>query len=330
MRRRRVAAPALALVALGCAARPFGGDELAARFPELSPVAGERLAELTPYLWPYRGQLTWFTCRFDTRLPVPVGVRDGASPEEHAALEAALGALERSALGVRFARVPPHEAAIVVEFVDGAAPSASGEETANTVADCRVAPGSLASRGPALEAELAAASIVFGRRGVEDARGRTRALTAEERTGALLHELGHALGFQGHVRRGESVMGRGLESLRRAGRAALDGAALDDPALAALYALPSGSVLARAPVSPARTQLVDRMQRVAEQESLAGPFARVGDEVARVFWRDAKGVEYGLQVGDLEGVLREAGDVVVLPESRTRRVLPRSRDVPLE
>jgi hypothetical protein len=72
------------------------------------------------------------------------------------------------------------------------------------------------------------------------------------------------------------------------------------------------------------------MQRVAERESLAGPFARVGDAVARVFWRDARGVEYGLQVGDVEGVLRDAGSVVVLPESRTRRVLPRSRDVPLE
>jgi hypothetical protein len=329
MRRRGVGA-ALAVAALGCAARPFPGDELAARFPELGAGGAERLAELTPYLWPHRGELIWFTCRFDPGLPVPVGVREGASAQEVAALDAALGALERSALGVRFARVPPHEAAIVVEFVDGDAPSAAGEGTANTVADCRLAPASLAARGPVLEAELAGASIVFGRGGVKDALGRARTLTPEERTGALLHELGHALGFQGHVRRRESVMGGGLEGRRNAGRAALEGRALDDPALAALYALPSGTVLARAPVSPARTQLVDRMQRVAEQESLAGPFARVGDEVARIFWRDAQGVEYGLQVGGLEGVLREAGDVVVLPESRTRRVLPRSRDVPLE
>ncbi len=321
---------ALAMVALGCAARPFAGDELAARFPGLGAGGGEGLAELTPYLWPYRGELTWFTCRFEAGLPVPVGVRDGASVEELAALDAALGALERAALGLRFARVPPGEASIVVEFVEGGVLSAVGEETANTIADCRLAPVSLASRGPRLEAELAGASIVFGRRGVEDARGRTRAFTPEERTGALLHELGHALGFQGHPRRGPGVMGRGLEGLRRAGRAALDGGVLDDPALAALYALPSGAVLARSPVPPARTQLVDRMQRVAERESLAGPFARVGDAVARVFWRDARGVEYGLQVGDVEGVLRDAGSIVVLPESRTRRVLPRSRDVPLE
>jgi hypothetical protein len=328
--RRRGAALLLAAVALGCAARPFPEDELAARFPELGTGGAGRLSELTPYLWPQRGELTWFTCRFDTALPVPLGLRDGASDEEQAALDAALGALERSALGVRFTRVPPEQASIVVEFVDGNAASASGEETANTVADCRLAPASLAARGPRVGAELAGASIVFGRGGAQDALGRARALTAEERTGALLHELGHALGFQGHVRRRESVMGSGLEGRRSAGRAALAGRGLDDPALAALYALPSGTVLARDPVAAARTQLVDRMARVAEREALAGPFARVGDAVARVFWRDPGGVEYGLQVGDLEKVLRDPGAVVVLPESRTRRVLPRSRDVPLD
>jgi hypothetical protein len=327
---RRSGAAALALAALGCAARPFAGDELAARFPELGAGGGARLAELTPYLWPHAGELTWFTCRFDTALPVPVGVRDGASAEERAALDAALGAFERSALGVRFTRVPPEEASIVVEFVDGEAASASGEGAGNTIADCRLAPASLAARGPVIEAELASASIVFGRGGARDALGRAHPLTPEERTGALLHELGHALGFQGHVRRRESVMGNGLEGRRDAGRAALEGRALDDPALAALYRLPSGTVLARAPVPVARTQLVDRMARVAVRESLAGPFARVGDQVARIFWRDARGVEYGLQVGEIEAVLRDPGGLVVLPEIRTRRVLPRSRDVPLE
>jgi hypothetical protein len=327
MRRR---AAALALAALGCAAHPFAGGELAARFPELGAGGAAALAELTPYLWLERGELSWFTCRFDTALPVPVGVREGASADEDAALEAALGAVERSALGVRFARVPPHEASILVEFVEGPAISASGAAAANTIADCRVRAAPLAARAAVLDAALASASIVFGRSGVEDARGRVRPLTPEERTGALLHELGHALGFQGHVRRREGVMGNGLEGRRSAGRAALGGRALDDPALAALYALPSGTVLARASVAPARTQLVDRMARVAERESLAGPFARVGDAVARVFWRDARGVEYGLQVGDVQAVLRDPGGVVVLPESRTRRVLPRSRDVPLE
>lgn len=330
MRRRRVAPTALVGLALACAERPFADAELAGRFPGLGAAQRARLAELTPYLLPYAGELTWFTCRFAVELPVPVAVRDGASDDERAALEAALGALEGSSLGVRFARVPPQEASIVVEFVEGGAPSADGEETANTVADCRLDREVLASRGQVLGAEIAGASIVFGRRGFEDARGRERALSPEERTGALLHELGHALGFQGHVRRGESVMGRGLEGLRRAGRAALEGRGLDDPALAALYALPSGTVLARAAVPAARTQLVDRMARVAAREGLAGPFARSGDAMARIFWRDARGVEYGLQVGDLEGVLDDAGSVVVLPESRTRRVLPRSRDVPLE
>jgi hypothetical protein len=328
MRRRRVAPAAFACLALACAERPFADAELAARFPSLGAGERARLAELTPYLLPYAGELTWFTCRFAVELPVPLAVRDGASEDERAALEAALGALERSSLGVRFARVPPEEASIVVEFVEGGAPSAEGEETANTIADCGLELGSVALRAD-LDAELAGASIVVGRRGFEDALGRRRALSPEELTGSLLHELGHALGFQGHVRSG-SVMGRGLEDLGRAGRAALEGRALDDAALGALYALPSGTVLARVPVPAARTQLVDRMARVAAQEDLAGPFARSGDAMARIFWRDARGVEYGLQVGDLAGVLGDAGSVVVLPESRTRRVLPRARDVPLE
>ncbi len=322
MRRGRAAAGGLALLALACAPSPFESGELGARFPGL--------AESTPYLLPYQGELVGFTCRFETTLPVPVALVEGANDEERAALEAALAALERSPLGVRFARVARHQAAIVVEFVDGGAPSASGEETANTIADCRVDPATLAPGARALRAEIAAASIVFGRRGVEDARGRTRALGPDELAGALLHELGHALGFQGHVQRGPSVMGRGLEGLRRAGRAALEGHALEDPALEALYALPSGTVLARAPVGPARTQLVDRMARVAAREGLDGPVARVGDQVARVFWRDAHGVEYGLQVGEVQDVLADPESVVVLPESRTRRVLPRRLDVPLE
>ena len=55
-------------------------------------------------------------------------------------------------------------------------------------------------------------------------------------------------------------------------------------------------MLGRAEVSPARTQFVDRLARLATEADAVGPFVRVGDDIARIFWTDARGREYGVQV----------------------------------
>jgi hypothetical protein len=69
------------------------------------------------------------------------------------------------------------------------------------------------------------------------------------------------------------------------------------------------------------------MGRLAEQNDLDGPYVRVGEGAGRIFWRDAQGAEYGLVVGKLRELLRDPRTLVVLPEPRTRRALPRERDL---
>jgi hypothetical protein len=317
-------------VALACATRPFDAETLAARHPELSAAGSRRLAEATPYFLPVAGRVTWFLCRFDTELPVAVALPANASAGESHAIEAALTALERAGLGVRFQRVAPSEAGIVIELFDGPALSPRGEETANTVADCEIGADAFGQTPlDPIPAQLRFASIHIGRRTPQDLRHRDRVLTREELAGTALHELAHALGLQGHAAGRGTVLVRSLDVVRGLGRDVLAGRPLADVALGALYAVPSGTVLATSAVSPTRTQLIDRMVEVATRSDLAGPYVRVGEDVARLFWRSKAGVEYGFRMTTLERTLLDPRRLVVLPEARTRAVLPRSWDLPL-
>jgi hypothetical protein len=252
-----------------------------------------------------------------------------SSADEEAALDAALATLERSVAELRFVRVPPDEATIVVEFVEGLVAREKGQDQANTIADCRVAAGALgAEPSAALAASLQRAWIRIGRGGPQDALGRERSLDGPELTGVLIHELGHALGLPGH-REGAGIMTRNLAALAHLGGAALAKQPIDAPALTALYQMPQGAVLAQSAVSPARTHLVDRMARLVAGSDAEGPFVRVGDTIARIYWRDSKAREYGVQIVLLEELLRHPEGLVILPEARTRRALPSSDDPPL-
>jgi hypothetical protein len=193
-----VACAILALVG-GCRSPAWDLEELQQRFPgvqlDLRP-----LAEATPYLLPAHGTLTLFLCRWRTGLPIPVSLPSGMAPPERRAVQAALRAWESAGLGIRFVPVQAEEASLEIELVDGPVPTASGPGGGNTIADCRLKGPGLPSAGrDALAAELEFASIRLARRTPPDARGRDRVLGLEELTGAALHELGHALGFQGHV-----------------------------------------------------------------------------------------------------------------------------------
>lgn len=319
----------LALLLAACASAPFDAASLQARYPELGSDQAGALAHSMPYLLPAAGSITWFACRYDTSLPVLVSLVGEAGPSEEAALDAALAALERSVPELRFVRVPPHQAAIQVEFVEGLVAREQGEDQANTIADCLVAPEALAGEpGSPLPAHLDHAQVRVGRGGPEDALGRQRSLSAPELTGVLLHELGHALGLPGH-REGRGLMTRNLEALARLGNRALARQTVEAPALTGLYRIPSGAVFARATTSPARTHLVDRLARLTAGAQTEGPFVRVGDEVARIYWRDAKAREYGVQVVRLERLLRHPDELAILPEVRTRRALPSANDPPL-
>lgn len=317
----------LGIVLGGCVRSAWDTAALEARFPSLASRDLGPLERVHPYVMPAQGAVTLFLCRWRTAAPITVSLPSDARPEELRLIRQALRAWEEAGLSVRFVPSPGPRPEIVIEILDEAVPTARGPGSGNTIADCLLEdPSELAAPKERLSAELYFASVRVARRTPPDARGVARALTDAELTGALVHELGHALGWQGHLRRGASAMRADVEALRILGQRVLDGEPLGDAALGALYALPSGVVLARAPADRWRTDLVDRMSRVAGAHGMQGPFVRVGDAAARIFWLDAGGAQYGLQLINLDEILRDPSRAVVVPEARVRRVLPRSRD----
>ena len=309
---------------LACAAPACGGTPLAARFPELRASDGQRLDDMHPYLLPRGAEAVLFACRWPTETPVTVALAPDASAAERRALETALHAWEHALPGLRFAEAGVEQADVAIALEDAPLQTGAGLDTANTVADCRLAPLSQQTGSAQLQAQLVRASIRIARHTNPDWQEHSRPITEAELAGAALHELGHALGFQGHAHQGDTVMVREVELVQRAGRRLVAGEGFSDATLAALYALPSGAVLARLPVAASRTEPLDRMAQLAERDGLDGPYARVGEAAARIWWRDGAGREYGLVVPKLGQALRDPRTLAVLPELATRDALARA------
>jgi hypothetical protein len=257
--------------------------QLEARWPALARVEGQRLADLRPYYLPARGWLTLFACRWPDGAAIPVELPGDADAGERRALEAALAAWEGAGLGLRFERGARRGFGIEIRLRDAAT-----AYQAYSVVDCAVDAAGLEAAGDVLPARLVTASL-------ELVRGDPRL------AGTALHELGHALGFQGHARRGDSVMLHDIDAVRRAGERALAGRPFADAALAALYALPSGAVLGRLALPPGRSQPVDDLFTRASARGWLGPLLRVGDREGRIAWLDpATGETTSLRIGGLE------------------------------
>ena len=322
----RVSAPArpacgrVALVALlglltaGCVPTRWDTDPLAARYPALGEVHGQRLGDATPYLLPLQGELISLLCRWEVER-IPVSLPPDASPEERHLLELALRSWER-ALGVVFAQGAPAGEGIEIRFVEAAEPNRSVPRAAGTISDCAVS----SFAGERLEAHLVFASIHLHRYQT-DVLGRSVAHTEAELAGTALHEIGHALGLQGHVQVGPSVMVRSVDEVRLSGRHLLRGVTLPAPTLRGLYALPSGTVVSRVPLSAAQTQPLDTLLLHAARARWSGPFVRVGDTVARIGWRDAEGRAYALFVRRVADVLKNPAELILLPGSRASALL---------
>lgn len=268
-----------------------------------------------PYVWAAEGRVELLSCRWTLDDPVGVTLVGGATPEEEHALDAALHAWEGALPGLRLPRTA--SGSIRVSFLDAPVPRADGTlGTGRTVADCRLDVG-------ASHAALVSASVEVARRTPPDWRGRERALTPEERAGALVHEIGHALGVAGHARGSGDPLSADPEAARRAGGRALAGEPIASPSLAALYAHASGERLASAAVEPWRTLELDRLARLARAHQLDGPYLRAGDAVGRIFWRDGRGREWGFLVAGLAQLARDPTQLLLLPEASTRGALPR-------
>jgi hypothetical protein len=289
---------AAAALALACAEPAWRVADLEARHPALGAVEGHRLADVRPYFLPMAGRLTLFLCRWPDAALVPVALPAGATPDEIAKLEAALAGWEAQGLGVRFERVRRLEGAgIEIELVEGMLPAA-----ANTVADCAVD----ASDPAALDADPLPARIALA--SIHLAKGDPRL------AGAAMHELGHALGFQGHPSRGDTVMLTGTRAARDTSERLKHGEARRDAALTALYAVPSGTVLARLALPPGRTDPVDRLQAQAQREGWIGPLLRAGSTEGRVAWLDSSGRPITLGLTGLSAALSDPAHLQI--ESR--------------
>jgi hypothetical protein len=278
-------------------------------------TASDPLRGVHPYVWPHQGRIDLLLCRWGTREPIPVALRGMADEAELQRAQRVLDALQGAAPGVRLVRVEDATAGILVEFVEGPLTREGGGDGAGrTACDCRVGPGGSAS--------LERAVVTVARQMGPDWRGDLRALSPEEQAGSLAHELGHALGFQGHAR---APGGRSLETARRSGERILRGEPLHSAALRALYRQPSGAIRKRAAVAGWRTEEVDLMAALGRREALTGPLLRVGDHSARVFWRHGEDNEYGFLIPDLAGWIDDPAQALPIPEPRTRSILAAGR-----
>jgi hypothetical protein len=294
-----------AVLGLACAEPPWRVVDLEARHPALRAVEGHRLGDVRPYYLPMAGYLALFVCRWPDAARVPVALPADATPDEVAKLEAALAGWEALGLGVRFERVARLAGVgIEIELVEGLLPGA-----ANTVADCAVDasdPDALAA--DPLPARIALASIQLG-------RGDPRL------AGAAMHELGHALGFQGHPTRGDTVMRTGTRAARATTERLKQGEVAHDAALAALYAVPSGTLLARLALPPGHTDPVDRLQARGRREGWIGPLLRAGTTEGRVAWLDREGRPIALGLTGLSVALGDPGRLQIHPSPRAASLL---------
>jgi len=286
----------------------------------LPEIPGSHLAEITPYLLPEAGTLTLFLCHWDPKRAIPVALPSDASEAEARLLSRALRAWEDAGLGVRFAPADPGSGSLVFAF------SAQETADASTFADCRIGKTPVeAAGGRVLAAELVRAEIYLPRSTRPDPRGHTRPLSDSEQMGIALHELGHALGFQGHAQR-DSIMAKDRDELVRRGRRVLGGASWDEPTLRALYALPTGTVLSRIAVSPFRTARFDALAALAEERAMAGPIARVGDSEARIFFVTKAGEELGMEILEPAGLVRHPERLALLADPAVQRALESAQD----
>jgi hypothetical protein len=312
-----LAVPLLALGLLACASSVWKGP--AGQETLLPEIPGSHLSETTPYLLPESGSLTFFLCHWDPSHGIPVALPPDASTDELRILTRALRAWEDAGLGVHFVPAASGAAALVLAF----APDEGAD--GRTRADCRIGRGG-GARG-VLAAQLVRAEVDLRRSTRPDVRGHTRRFSEGELLGITLHELGHALGFQGHVQR-DSIMARDRDEVTRQGRRVLAGGPWQEPTLRALYALPSGTVLSRVSVSPYRTEHFTALAALAEERAMAGPFARVGDSEAQLFFVTRAGEELGVEILAPAEVVQHPERLALLPEPAARQLLESAQEKP--
>ena len=320
-RRVRVLAAAV-LAMLACGGR--GGWDLRSleeRHPALREIGGHRLADALPYFAPDSRGAVLFLCRWSTEAPIRVHLDEGLSESERSLVRKAIQAWEGAGLGLQFRAVPRDAAELEIEFLAEDPEAGPRTRSGGTVADCAISGDfdRTPDAGP-VPADLVHASIQM-RRGTQNLIGEFVPLSEEELFGALLHELGHALGYPSHPTRGSSVMTSNVDEVRRIGRRVLAGDRFRDATLAALYAVPSGTSVGRLEISEDRHDELVRLSALASAAGWRGPYVRVGDRSARLFWREPDGGQARLTVDDWAQALHTADALRLQPNARVHRLL---------
>ena len=185
---------------------------------------------------------------------------------------------------------------------------------ATTEAECRLERAAeAAGAGTRLPAGLVTARVAL-RRAQLDFRGHAVALDEAQQLGALLHELGHALGYQGHATQGDTVMLRTVERVRDVGRHVLGGGAFHDDTLAALYRVPSGSVVARMPLAPGKSEPVDRLAGLSAREGDGSLWLRIGDRAGRISALTPPDQVFQVYLRGLPDALRDPARLLLIPD----------------
>jgi Matrixin len=279
---------ALALGAACGGGTAWDAEQWAATRPELSGRTIGPFGDVTPYALAGDDSLVFFVCHWSLDAPLRVSLPPDANSYERELLDKALRAWERVLPGLHF------------EVTEGSAPlrlrfRETGPENATTAADCEVmAPF---NGGDQLDARLVSAQIDL-RRDERDPWGKPIELAANQLLGSAAHELGHALGLQGHARSGKTVMVREALSVQKIGEKLNDEKKpkpLQEPAMQALYSLPSGTVIERRALAPGATKAIDAIATRARAQGATRATVRVGDHSAAVRWGSGSDLVYYLR-----------------------------------
>ncbi len=343
--RRRLGMACAVGLLLGCVSSVGGWDDsaLLEAEPQLAAIPGQRIGDMTPYPAIEDGRLLLVACRYAEGGPVPVsvsvlgsgsgaGTASQAGPGRVADWAAlAIGAVGDAVPGVELTMLREGEwtpgLMRVIEIVSIEDPEAEiPYGLADTLSECDVS-RTQDSRN-VIRGSLTRSEIRI-RRLLRDQLGRARSASEAEWIGALMHELGHALGFAGHAAVGDSLVLLEESRLRALGRRALEGEPVPAPNLTALYSLAPGRILGEAEVSAqAREMMVAVEALVADRNArlgtATGPFASTGDQAARLVWRWAGGLRVELRFPFWRREIERGHSITVLPGEATRGALARA------
>jgi len=331
--RRRGARAALVLTGLvsliACVAPRGGWDvaKLVAEEPRLADLSDHRLGDLIPYPVPVADGLELVSCRWRSEAPILVRLRvEGErliwARRAIESLSAGLGGVELAAEAVGSGAEPGLPVASVIEVFevepgDTDPPLGVGD----TLVACQVSERADSAFGTPRIAEIRMRSFVL------DQLEELVPVAAEDWTGAFMHELGHALGFQGHLRSGASVLVRDQSVLRRAGRAALAGKPWRDDTLEALYLLEPGRLLGRRSLTTESQRWVRAAERRVGGKAgpLGGLLAKVGDRHGEIEWASGADDVLRLHLPFWSRQLRDGDAIVAFPGTQTRSALTTER-----